>query len=158
MTEEILKNGGVLDKYVGDEIMAFWGAPIDDPNQAEKALKTSLGMLEKLNFLNEKLKARGEAAINIGIGLYSGSAIIGNVGSELRLNYTAIGDTVNIASRLQELTKEYKLKIIIGESTKNKVKGDYAFKYLGRTEIRGRKEPINIYTLEGFESPKFGAK
>ena len=105
MTNEILKNNGVLDKYIGDAIMAFWGAPIDDANQAENALKAALGMVEKLKELNKELKVIGDPEINIGIGLYSGPAIVGNVGSDLRFDYTVMGDTVNIASRLEGLNK-----------------------------------------------------
>ncbi len=148
MTEEILRNGGVLDKYIGDAIMAFWGAPIDNPHQADNAFKACLGMLQKLKELNNELRAGGDPEINIGIGLYTGPAIVGNIGSELRFDYTAIGDTVNVASRLEGLNKEYKTKIIIGEPTKNKIKGDFQFKFLGSVEVKGRKESLNIFTLK----------
>ncbi|MBI4992011.1 MAG: adenylate/guanylate cyclase domain-containing protein [Candidatus Harrisonbacteria bacterium] len=148
MTKEVLDNGGVLDKYIGDAIMAFWGAPIDDPDQAENALVASLKMLDKLKELNKELKAIGDPEINIGIGLYTGPAIVGNVGSDLRFDYTVMGDTVNVASRLEGLNKEYKTQIIIGETTKNKIKGKYNFKFLGSVAVKGRKEPLNIYTIE----------
>ena len=148
MTKEVLDNGGVLDKYIGDAIMAFWGAPIDDPDQAENALKASLKMLEKLKELNKELKSIGDPEINIGIGLYTGPAIVGNVGSDLRFDYTVMGDTVNVASRLEGLNKEYKTQIIIGETVKNKIKGHYKFKFLGSVAVKGRKEPLNIYTVE----------
>lgn len=148
MTNEVLKNNGVLDKYIGDAIMAFWGAPMDDANQAENALKASLGMIEKLKELNKELKSVGDPEINIGIGLYTGPAIVGNVGSDLRFDYTAMGDTVNVASRLEGLNKEYKTQIIIGEIVKNKIKGNYKFNFLGSVAVKGRKEPLNIYTIE----------
>ncbi|MFA5062417.1 MAG: adenylate/guanylate cyclase domain-containing protein [Patescibacteria group bacterium] len=148
MTEEVLKYGGVLDKYIGDAIMAFWGAPIDDADSADKAMKASVGMLAKLKVLNEELRQEGKPEINIGIGLYTGPAVVGNIGSELRLNYTAMGDTVNVASRLEGLNKEYKTNIIIGETTKNKLKTSYKFKPLGSATVKGRVEPINIYTIE----------
>ncbi len=148
MTNEVLKNGGVLDKYIGDAIMAFWGAPIENPNQAEYALKASLGMIKELKKLNESLKAHGDPEIGIGIGLYTGPAIVGNVGSDLRFDYTVIGDTVNIASRLEGLNKEFGTQIIIGESTKNKLNGEYKFKSLGSVAVKGRKEPLNIYSVE----------
>ncbi len=147
MTNEILENNGVLDKYIGDAIMAFWGAPIDDADQADNALKAALGMLKKLKELNKKLKAAGDPEINIGIGLYSGPAIVGNVGSDLRFDYTVMGDTVNIASRLEGLNKEYKTEIIIGESVKDRIKGKYNFKFLGSVSVKGRKEPLNIYSI-----------
>jgi adenylate cyclase len=155
MSEEILKNAGVLDKYIGDAIMAFWGAPVDDPGQADNALKAALGMLAKLKELNEELRASGDPEINIGIGIYTGPAVVGNMGSEQRFDYTVMGDTVNVASRLEGLNKEYQTRLIIGESTKNKItlrlaqgEKDYKFRFLGSVAVKGRKEPLNIYTLE----------
>ena len=148
MTNEVLKNGGVLDKYIGDAIMAFWGAPIANPDQADAALKASLAMIERLKELNAELRSHGDPEINIGIGLYTGPAIVGNVGSDLRFDYTVMGDTVNVASRLEGLNKEYKTQIIIGESTKNKIKGNYKFKSLGAAAVKGRGEKLNIYTIE----------
>lgn len=148
MTEEVLKTDGVLDKYIGDAIMAFWGAPIEDPNQADNALKASIAMTEKLKILNKELREKGEPEIGIGIGLYTGPAVVGNVGSNLRFDYTVIGDTVNVASRLEGLNKEFKTQIIIGETTKNKIKGKYNFKSLGSMAVKGRKESLNIYTVE----------
>ena len=147
MTEEILAQGGVLDKYIGDAIMAFWGAPIADPDQADHALAAALGMIGRLKKLNEELRAAGEPEINIGIGLYTGPAVVGNVGSEQRLSYTAIGDTVNVASRLEGLTKDYKVQLILGAPTKDRIKNRVAFKHLGEATVKGRKEPIGIYTI-----------
>ena len=148
MSAQVLKSGGVLDKYIGDAIMAFWGAPLEDPNSADDALKAALGMIEKLKELNKELKQRGEPEIHIGIGLYTGPVIAGNIGSEFRFDYTVIGDTVNIASRLEGLNKDYKTSIIIGETTKNKIKGDYRFKFLGTTTVKGREGALAIYTVE----------
>lgn len=147
MTGEILKNKGVLDKYIGDAIMAFWGAPLKDENQVDNAIKASLGMIEKLKDLNRELTALNKPEINIGIGLYNGPAIVGNVGSELRFDYTAIGDTVNVASRLEGLNKEYKTQLIVGESVKDKTKDNYNFKFLGEVGVKGRMEKINIYEV-----------
>lgn len=148
MTEEVLRHKGVLDKYIGDAIMAFWGAPIDDPDQVDHAFQASVAMLKRLKKLNEEFAKEGRDPINIGIGLYTGPAVVGNMGSELRLNYTAMGDTVNVASRLEGLNKEYKTQIIIGEATKNKITGNYNFKFLGSVQVKGRAEPVNIYTIE----------
>ncbi|MBI3046533.1 MAG: adenylate/guanylate cyclase domain-containing protein [Candidatus Harrisonbacteria bacterium] len=147
MTEEVLKRGGVLDKYIGDAIMAFWGAPIGDEQQADHALQAAIGMTEKLKTLNAKLKKSGKPEIGTRIGIYTGPALAGNIGSELRLNYTVMGDTVNVASRLEGINKEYGTQIIIGESTKNKLKGKYDLKSLGSVAIKGRAEPLNIYTV-----------
>jgi len=148
MTEEVINHKGVLDKYIGDAIMAFWGAPIDDPDQVDHAFQASVAMLKRLKKLNEEFAKEGRDPINIGIGLYTGPAVVGNMGSELRLNYTAMGDTVNVASRLEGLNKEYKTQIIIGEATKNRITGNYNFKFLGSVQVKGRAEPVNIYTIE----------
>ena len=148
MTGEVLSYKGVLDKYIGDAIMAFWGAPIDDPDQADHAVAASLSMLKKLKKLNEEFEKEGLSPINIGIGLYSGPAVVGNMGSELRLNYTAMGDTVNVASRLEGLNKEFKTQIIVGESTKNAVKASYNWRSLGSVQVKGRAEPVSIYTID----------
>lgn len=150
MSEEVLKNKGVLDKYIGDAIMAFWGAPIDDPDQADNAIKAAVGMVAKLGELNRELREKWNAEINIGIGLYTGPAVVGNIGSEARFDYTIIGDTVNVASRLEGLNKEYKTRIIVGETTKAKAKIGCAFKALGAVAVKGRGEPLNVYTIEGY--------
>lgn len=148
MSAEILCHKGVLDKYIGDAIMAFWGAPIDDQNQADNALLASLTMLKKLKKLNQELVKEGSEPINIGIGLYTGPAVVGNIGSETRLNYTAMGDTVNVASRLEGLNKEYKTSIIVGQSVKEAAKATYQWRSLGSAQVKGRAEPVNIYTID----------
>jgi adenylate cyclase len=148
MTGEILAQKGVLDKYIGDAIMAFWGAPIDDAEQADHAISAAMSMLKKLKKLNEEFAKEGLAPINIGIGIYSGPAVVGNMGSELRLNYTAMGDTVNVASRLEGLNKEFKTQIIVGESTKNLIKTAYNWRSLGSVQVKGRNEPVSIYTVD----------
>ncbi len=148
MTGEVLANGGVLDKYIGDAVMAFWGAPLLDESQADNAFKASLGMLEKLKIFNEELKKEKGIEIDIGIGLYTGPAVVGNIGSLQRFDYTAMGDTVNVASRLEGLNKEYKTHLIIGETTKEKITLSSNFKKIGETHVKGRAEPIMIYTIE----------
>lgn len=148
MSGQVLKYGGVLDKYIGDAIMAFWGAPLDDPDHAENALKAGLGMIKELDKFNKELKRLGEPEIHIGVGIYTGPAIVGNIGSEFRFDYTAIGDTVNVASRLEGLNKDYKTSIIIGETTKNMIKGKYSFKFLGSANVKGREGALDIYSVE----------
>ena len=147
MSDEILRSRGVLDKYIGDAVMAFWGAPIDDPDQADNALKAAKHMLTRLDEVNKILGERGDPKIDIGIGIYTGPAIVGNIGSESRFDYTVIGDTVNVASRLEGLNKEYKTRIIVGESTKKKAKDTHNFIFLGEVAVKGRAEPLKIYTL-----------
>jgi len=148
MSGQVLKYGGVLDKYIGDAIMAFWGAPLDDPDHAENALKAGLGMIKELERFNKELKRSGEPEIQIGVGIYTGPAIVGNIGSEFRFDYTAIGDTVNVASRLEGLNKDYKTSVIIGETTKNKIKGKYNFKFLGSANVKGREGALDVYSVE----------
>jgi adenylate cyclase len=148
MTGEVLKYGGVLDKYIGDAVMAFWGAPLDDPEQANNALRASLGMLERLKELNIELERVEGVTINIGIGIYTGLAVVGNIGSSQRFDYTAMGDTVNVSSRLEGLNKEYKTHLIVGESTKNEITDAIKFVPLGKVSVKGRAEQIEIYTIE----------
>ena len=148
MTGLILENGGVVDKYIGDAIMAFWGAPLDDEDRADKAVQTSIAMLKALDVLNEELKAAGDPEINIGIGLFSGPAVVGNVGSDQRFDYTAMGDTVNAASRLESSNKQYETKILISQSTVDLLKNKYPLKFVDSATVKGRAEPIKIYTLE----------
>lgn len=147
MTEEVLKRGGVLDKYIGDAIMAFWGAPIGDDQQADHALQAAIAMTKKLKLLNVKLQKNGKPEIGMRIGIYTGPALAGNIGSEFRLNYTVMGDTVNVASRLEGVNKEYGTQIIIGESTKNKLIGKYNLKHLGTAQVKGKEEKISIFTI-----------
>ena len=147
MTAEVLNRGGVLDKYIGDAIMAFWGAPIDDERQADHALSAALAMADKLKLFNSKLKKNNKPEIGMRIGIYTGPALAGNIGSDLRLNYTVMGDTVNVASRLEGINKEYNTQIIIGETTKNKLTGKYNLKHLGSVQVKGRSEPLDIYTV-----------
>ncbi|MEK7582105.1 MAG: adenylate/guanylate cyclase domain-containing protein [Patescibacteria group bacterium] len=148
MTGEVLKYGGVLDKYIGDAVMAFWGAPLDDVYQVDNAFKASLGMLERLKEFNEELYKEEGIKIDIGIGLYTGKAVVGNIGSNQRFDYTAMGDTVNVASRLEGLNKEHKTHLIVGETTKKEITGKNKFISLGAVHVKGRVEPINIYTIE----------
>ena len=147
MTKEILKHKGVIDKYIGDAIMAYWGAPIEDPAQADHALEAAVSMLSELKKLNEELRESEADEINIGIGLYTGKAIVGNIGAENRFDYTAIGDTVNVAARLNGLSKEYKTMLIIGESTKNRLTKNQQLITLGNTGLKGRQQSINIFTV-----------
>ena len=148
MTGEVLKHGGVLDKYIGDAVMAFWGAPLDDSNQADNAFKASLGMLERLKEFNKELEKEEGVTIDIGIGLYTGPAVVGNIGSTQRFDYTAMGDTVNVSSRLEGLNKEYKTHLIIGETTRKEITLENKFIPLGLVSVKGRAKQIPIYTIE----------
>ncbi|MBW2973987.1 adenylate/guanylate cyclase domain-containing protein [Candidatus Woesearchaeota archaeon] len=147
MTDIIMRHAGVVDKYIGDAIMAFWGAPMKQPNHAEMACSTSLDMIKKLLELQKKWAKEKFPEINIGIGLNTGHAVIGNMGSYERFDFTAMGDTINIGSRLEGLTKAYGVKIIASENTKKAVKGKFIFRKLDLVRVKGKKKPVTIYEL-----------
>ena len=148
MTTEILAADGVVDKFVGDAIMAFWGAPIDQLDKADRAVTTAMKMIKRLPALNDKRAKEGCPPLQIGIGVNTGVAIVGNVGSRTRFDYTLIGDEVNVASRLEGLTKQFGCSIIISESTKRSLTVSVALEPLGEAEIRGREEPVKIYKVK----------
>jgi len=145
----ILKHNGTIDKYIGDAIMAFWGAPVKNPDHAEHAVLAAVEMLEGLKEVNRKLKEVGfEHEVKIGIGINTGMATIGNIGSEQKKNYTVVGDTVNLSSRLESITKEYKTPLIFSEYTYAKIKDTIDCKLLGNVKVKGREQPVDIYTTE----------
>jgi adenylate cyclase len=147
MVEVIFHNHGTLDKFMGDGLMAIFGAPENDPYQEENALKAAVQMQQETAKLEEKWSLEG-IHIRIGIGIHSGPAIVGTIGSSRRMEYTAIGDTVNVASRLEAATKELGANILISEHTYYGAKGAFAFKSMGTINIRGREEPLTVYALE----------
>lgn len=147
MAEIILKYNGTLDKYIGDAIMAFWGAPVPIADHAERAVLTAIEMLSALNDVNKTLKSKGyDFELKVGIGINTGIATIGNIGSEKKLNYTIVGDTVNLASRLEGLTKEFNSSLIISEYTYERIKDKITCKSLGNIKVKGREKPVEIYT------------
>ncbi|MBW3002655.1 adenylate/guanylate cyclase domain-containing protein [Candidatus Woesearchaeota archaeon] len=146
MTDIVMKHEGVVDKYIGDAIMAFWGAPMKQPNHAEMACSTSVDMIKKLGELQKKWAAEKFPEIKIGIGLNTGHAVIGNMGSYERFDYTAMGDTINLGSRLEGLTKVYGVNILASESTKKAAKG-FVFRKLDLVRVKGKNKPITIYEL-----------
>jgi len=149
MTRLVMTHDGTVDKFIGDAVMALWGVPLRDHRQASKACECSLRMMEKLKELNTKWKAAGSPEIEIGVGLNTGEAIVGNMGSFERFDYTAMGDSVNLASRLEGLNKEYKTHIIVSESTKTEAGNDFLFRELDLVAVKGKKEPVRIYELVG---------
>jgi len=146
MADIILKHDGTLDKYIGDAIMAFWGAPVPTKDHPQKAVLAAMEMLDALEDVNTLLKERGfEMDLKIGIGINTGVATIGNIGSEKKLNYTVVGDTVNLASRLESLTKDYHSALIISEYTYERVKDTVECELLGNVKVKGREKPVTIY-------------
>jgi adenylate cyclase len=154
MSAIVEAHGGVVDKYVGDAIMALFGAPLANPDDADRAMKTALEMCEALDELNRQWQVHGRPAINVGIGINTDVVIAGNMGSQTRLNYTVIGDGVNLASRLHGLTKtaEYATRIIISKTTLAKAKGRYQTRRLGEVAVKGKQKLTEIYALLGREA------
>ncbi len=144
MTRIIHEQRGTIDKYMGDAIMAFWGAPIEDHDHARHALDAGMQMLERLNEVNKQFVARGWPEIQIGIGINSGMMSVGNMGSEFRMAYTVLGDAVNLGSRLEGLTKGYGVWLIVSESTKDAVP-EYAYREIDRVRVKGKDKPVVIY-------------
>ncbi len=145
MTDIILKYDGTLDKYVGDEIMCFWGAPKPQENHAELACKAALDQMKKLEELNKKWPE--DMKINIGIGINTGIMTVGNVGSEGRMDYTVIGDNVNLGARLEGVNKTYGTNIIVSENTYLLVKDKFNFRELDTIKVKGKEKSVKIYEL-----------
>lgn len=151
MAHAIDQERGIVDKYVGDEIMAVFGAPLDLPDHAERAVAAAIGMIEGLRHLNAE---RAPAApLRMGIGIATGTVIAGNVGSSERLNYTVLGDVVNLAARLQGLTKEHDVGLLMNEATHAALPARVATRGLGTVTVRGRAAPTTLYTLAGATAP-----
>jgi adenylate cyclase len=154
MTDIIMDHKGLVDKYIGDAIMAFWGAPVENTNQAEDAGNAVIAMSDKLKELNIEWKTRGIPEINIGVGLNKGEVIVGNMGSEKRFNYTIMGDEVNFCSRLEGLTKKYGVECLISESMADGIinskeidKQDFLIREMDTVIVKGKKEPKKIFEL-----------
>ena len=129
MTQAILDNDGTLDKYIGDAQMAFWNAPLDDPKHAHNAVKTAMAMLKRLDSFNEEISKEGVPPFGMGLGINTGSVVVGNMGSTQRFDYTCLGDHVNLASRLEGQSKPYGVRIILGPETARHVKDSYQLFY-----------------------------
>ena len=148
MTEIIMRNGGTIDKYMGDCIMAFWNAPIDTPNHKELAITSALEMMDKLDYLNNMNGFGDQNKINIGIGINTGKCIVGNMGSKQRFDYSVIGDPVNLASRLEGVSKNYDATLVVGEDTYRDISTLYNFKLLDEVQVKGKSNKVSIYTIE----------
>ena len=144
MTRVIHQHRGTIDKYMGDAIMAFWGAPLHDPQHARHALLAGMEMLARLEALQDHFKAKGWPPIKAGVGLNTGEMTVGNMGSEFRLAYTVMGDAVNLGSRLEGLTKEYGVQIMVSEFTRAAVP-DFVYRELDRVRVKGKDKPVGIF-------------
>lgn len=163
MTEIIIDEKGTIDKYIGDAIMAYWNAPLDLDNHADRALRASLRQLHYLKRLNEELRAEPDfinvtnmadksniPIVDIGIGLNTGLAIVGEMGSKKRSDYTVIGDTINVGSRLESLCKYYNSRLNISNFTKSQLKSEYIFRFLDLVTVKGKSEPVEVWQVHDF--------
>ena len=148
MTDVIISNGGTIDKFMGDCIMAFWNAPIENSKHRQLAVKSALEMTVALAELNMHLHAEGLPKINIGIGVNTGDALVGNMGSDQRFDYSVIGDAVNLASRLESSSKTLGKTIVIGEDTRHTIETVYPFEYIDNITVKGKTEEIKVYTVK----------
>ncbi|MEO5375382.1 MAG: adenylate/guanylate cyclase domain-containing protein [Alphaproteobacteria bacterium] len=149
MTKTIHKHRGTIDKYMGDAIMAFWGAPLEDKDHARHATEAALAMIGSLDEVNRSFEARGWKAIKIGVGLNTGVMNVGNMGSDFRLAYTVLGDAVNLGSRLEGLTKQYGVLVIVNETTAAAVP-DLVVRQLDAVRVKGKDQPVTIFEPVGF--------
>jgi adenylate cyclase len=155
MVDVIVRHQGIIDKFLGDGMMVLFGAPLDDPYQEEHAVLAALEMQKELQALCTKWEAEGRRAIKMGIGINSGPAVVGTIGSMEHMEYTAIGDTVNLASRLESAARDLGLEIVVSENTYSAVRPSFLWKPAGDVTLRGRTEPVRAYTAEGV-SENFG--
>jgi adenylate cyclase len=158
MVDVVIKEDGVVDKYIGDAIMAVFGAPVTKKDDAIHAVRAAVGMRKALAHLNEKLKERGMKPLKTGIGVHTGEVVAGNIGSEKRMEYTVIGDTVNLASRLESSTKELGVPVLISNDTYQLVKDHIDARAVKEITVKGREKPVMTYEVLGLKgetaSPK----
>ena len=148
MTQIVFEHRGTLDKYIGDAVMAFWGAPFEEPGHAVLACQTALDMMARIREMQKKWQAQGKPRLDIGIGLNTGVASVGNMGSSLRYGYTALGDTVNLSSRLEGLNKDYGTHILVNETTYLATKeSGFVFRELDLIRVKGKLQPVVLYEL-----------
>lgn len=147
LTDCVLRHGGTVDKFMGDCIMAFWGAPLDCEDHAERAMLTAKDMVALIDDLNAELDAEGLPNLNVGVGINSGQCVVGNMGSQSRFDYSVLGDAVNVASRLEGQTRNYDHWILMGENTA-KYQPDWV-EYVDGIQVKGKSEPLKVFTLKG---------
>lgn len=158
LAEIVLAHGGAIDKYMGDCVMAFWGAPLDDPDHAKHAFEAAQAMLAAVDDIDRRVRAAFGSEVDlppirIGIGVNSGECLVGNVGSRRRFDYSVLGDPVNVASRIEELCKVYDIPLLIGEETARRLPTDAGLAEIGRLTLRGRSEKQWVYSLAALGPP-----
>lgn len=153
MTQIVFDEKGTLDKYIGDAVMAFWNAPLNQPDHALRACRAAVHMLERLEELKVAWRKAGFPELEIGIGINTGQMVVGNMGSDVRVDYTVLGDAVNLGSRLEGTNKEYDTRIIISEWTRAAVPEGIVTRRLGAVRVKGKRVPVGIYELRGLGTP-----
>jgi adenylate cyclase len=146
MTPIIHRHGGTVDKFIGDAVMAFWGAPLNDEQHAEHAVRAAIEMQAAMQELVRGLQARGLPPIGMRVGLHSGRAVVGNVGSDTRFSYTAIGDTVNLAARLEGANKAFGTGVLMSDNTARQLPADLPMRALDDVVVKGKTEPVRVFT------------
>jgi adenylate cyclase len=144
----VFEHRGTVDKFVGDMIMALYGAPLDDQDHADHAVTTALAMIRTLHEMNREWQAQGKPTLDIGIGVNTGDMVAGNIGSDTIMSYTVIGDAVNLGARLESLNKDYGTRIIISEFTRAELKGRYDIHPLGEVVVKGKTKPVAIFEVK----------
>jgi adenylate cyclase len=152
MVTIVMNEGGVVDKYIGDAIMAVFGAPVPSPDDAARAMRAAVKMRAALAALNERLAARGLPTLETGIGIHTGVVVAGNIGSERRMEYTVIGDTVNLASRLESATKDLGVKVLVSEDTWKRAGTGFVGHQVKEITVKGRQQPVMTWALTGVEA------
>ncbi len=147
MVDIVFRNGGTIDKFVGDMVMALFGAPVDDVNHADAAVSAAVEMVRELGDLNRKWALEGGVQLDIGIGVNSGDMIAGNIGSSAIMSYTVIGDNVNLGARLESLNKDYRTRIIISEATRSRLARSYDTRPLGAVVVKGKSRSVEIFEV-----------
>ena len=157
MSEKIMKNGGTVDKFIGDAVMAFWGAPKPDPDHAEHAVQTALEFKGVLENLALTWQEKGISGIAIGVGINTGAVSVGNFGSLQRFDYTVMGDNVNLASRLEGANKNYGTTVLISKATRDLVKDQFFCRFVDKVQVKGRQQPEDLYepVCKGMPSQEF---
>ena len=155
MNRAIAKHNGIVNKYIGDAVMALFGVPLDDPDHADNAVRAALAMREARENLNRDLVKEGLPPLSAGIGIHSGHLLAGNIGSHQRMEYTVIGDTVNVASRLEGLCKEAKRDLLVSATTRNLLKMQYPMQAMDSYQVRGRQEAVEVFSLPPMDSTDF---